>query len=266
VRAWVRQSLAHLADVALHLRDAALSKLISSFIAVTEYRSLRAGSVSQFTNGNVSFFLVGSACVTADTAVMAKKSDPLKSWNIYKFASKAVWLGTVEASDEAAAIEKAMWEYTVPADKLIGDAAMTRRKEEIIEGLSVTQFLRFGIACCYRVGCDRIDKRLAKALGKLEQSVGPPVNEKMRRDAYNAANSVYRNLYSSDDVIKAVACTLVCACREYLTGVWGGVGHTSRPSVLGNFRSALMKGENLSSAEAIEIENEILQRILREYE
>jgi hypothetical protein len=26
---------------------------------------------------------------------------------------------------------------------------MTRRKSEIIETLSVTQFLRFGIACCY---------------------------------------------------------------------------------------------------------------------
>jgi hypothetical protein len=137
------------------------------------------------------------------------------------------------------------------------------RKDEIIETLSVTQFLRFGIACCYRVGCDRIDRRLAKALKKLEQSVGPPVNEKMRRDAFNAANSVYRNLSWRDDAIRAsVACTLVCACKEYPISS----SMTSRTSVLGNFRAALIKGENLSLAEAIEIEDEILQRILCEYE
>jgi hypothetical protein len=196
---------------------------------------------------------------------MAKKSDQLKaaSWNIYKLETKAVWLGTVVAPDEATAIWKAAAEYTAPPNRLISDEAMTRRKDEIIEAPSVTQFLRFGIACCYRVGCDRIDKRLAKALRKLEQSVGPPVNEKMRLDAFNAANSVFRNLNSRDDEIKwLVACTLVLACREYLVSSSG----TSRPSVLGNFRSALIKGENLSSAEAIAIENEILQQILHEYE
>jgi hypothetical protein len=134
---------------------------------------------------------------------------------------------------------------------------------EIIETLSVTQFLRFSIACCYRVGCDRIDRRLAKALKKLEQSAGPPVNEKMRRDAFNAANSVYRSLSSRDDEIRAsVACTLACACKEY--AIYPGA--TSRRGVLGNFRAALIKGENPSFAEAIEIEDKILQRIMCEYE
>jgi hypothetical protein len=52
---------------------------------------------------------------------MAKKPEPSAPvrWNIYKAAAKAVWLGTVEAADEAAAIEKAAAEYKVPATKLI---------------------------------------------------------------------------------------------------------------------------------------------------
>jgi hypothetical protein len=39
---------------------------------------------------------------------MAKKPEPPKptTWTIYKVAAKAVRLGTVEAPDEAAAIEK----------------------------------------------------------------------------------------------------------------------------------------------------------------
>jgi hypothetical protein len=94
--------------------------------------------------------------------------------------------------------------------------------------------------------------RLAKALKRLEQSLGPPVNEKMRRDAFNAAKSVYRGLSASgDDVIRAVACTLVSACWDYPIG-----------TLLGNFRSALMKGENLSWDEVMEIESEIFRRCL----
>jgi hypothetical protein len=40
---------------------------------------------------------------------MAKKPEPTKpiSWNLYKIANKAIRLGTIEAPDEAAAIEKA---------------------------------------------------------------------------------------------------------------------------------------------------------------
>jgi hypothetical protein len=43
-----------------------------------------------------------------DTATIAKKPEPPKptTWTIYKVAAKAVRLGTVEAPDEAAAIEK----------------------------------------------------------------------------------------------------------------------------------------------------------------
>jgi hypothetical protein len=52
---------------------------------------------------------------------MAKKPELPKpiSWNVYKIASKAVWLGEVEAPGEAAAIEKAAAEFKVPATKLM---------------------------------------------------------------------------------------------------------------------------------------------------
>jgi hypothetical protein len=51
---------------------------------------------------------------------MAKKPEPSKpkTWNIYKIASEAVWLGTVKAPDEATAMEKAAAEFKVPATKL----------------------------------------------------------------------------------------------------------------------------------------------------
>jgi hypothetical protein len=53
---------------------------------------------------------------------MAKKPEPTTkpiSWNVYKIASKAVWLGEVEAPDEAAAMEKAAAEFKVPASRLL---------------------------------------------------------------------------------------------------------------------------------------------------
>jgi hypothetical protein len=52
---------------------------------------------------------------------MAKKPEPSKptTWNIYKIASKAVWLGTVEAPDEATAMEKAAAKFKVPANRLM---------------------------------------------------------------------------------------------------------------------------------------------------
>jgi hypothetical protein len=51
---------------------------------------------------------------------MAKASQPPKPvrWTIYKIAAKQTWVGTVEAPDEATAIEKAAAEFRVPAMKL----------------------------------------------------------------------------------------------------------------------------------------------------
>jgi hypothetical protein len=40
------------------------------------------------------------------------------NWNIYKVAKKAVWLGTVEAPDKQAAIEKGAKEFKTEAWRL----------------------------------------------------------------------------------------------------------------------------------------------------
>jgi hypothetical protein len=49
----------------------------------------------------------------ADTCRMAKKPEPPTqvSWDAYKIAEKAIWLGTVEAPDKRAAVEKAAQEF-----------------------------------------------------------------------------------------------------------------------------------------------------------
>jgi len=51
---------------------------------------------------------------------MAEKPEPpkLQTWSIYKVAKKAIWLGTVEAPDSQAAIEKAAQEFKVDAWRL----------------------------------------------------------------------------------------------------------------------------------------------------
>jgi hypothetical protein len=51
----------------------------------------------------------------------AKPSEPPPplTWTILYAASKARWLGTVDAADEAAAIEKAVVEFRAPSKKLI---------------------------------------------------------------------------------------------------------------------------------------------------
>jgi hypothetical protein len=53
---------------------------------------------------------------------MAKKPEPPPkpiNWKVYKIANKLVWLGDVEALDEAAATEKAAAEFKVPANRLM---------------------------------------------------------------------------------------------------------------------------------------------------
>jgi hypothetical protein len=52
---------------------------------------------------------------------VAKKPEPSKPiiWNVYKIASKAVRPGTIEAPDEASAMEKAAAEFKVPATRLL---------------------------------------------------------------------------------------------------------------------------------------------------
>jgi hypothetical protein len=47
------------------------------------------------------------------------EAPPLSTFDVLKIASKAVWLGTVEAIDERGAIEKVAKERNVPAARLI---------------------------------------------------------------------------------------------------------------------------------------------------
>jgi hypothetical protein len=61
-----------------------------------------------------------------------QESPPLYSFDVYKAASKAVWVSTVEAADERDAIERVASERNLPANKLIAmRRAMTRRDEPI---------------------------------------------------------------------------------------------------------------------------------------
>ena len=63
---------------------------------------------------------VAAAYLAANTCGMAKKPEPpqLSTWDIFKIAKKSVWLGSVEASDKAAAIEKAAQEFKTEAWRL----------------------------------------------------------------------------------------------------------------------------------------------------
>jgi hypothetical protein len=47
------------------------------------------------------------------------QASPLLSWDVYRQAHKAIWLGTVEATDERDAIEKVAKERNIPAKRLI---------------------------------------------------------------------------------------------------------------------------------------------------
>jgi hypothetical protein len=53
---------------------------------------------------------------------MKPEPPPLSSWNIYKVARRATWLGTVEAPDAATAIEKAAAEFKVDTWRLLAVA------------------------------------------------------------------------------------------------------------------------------------------------
>ena len=57
---------------------------------------------------------------------MERKPDPppLSSFDVFKLAKKAVWVATVEATDEHDAIERVAKERNVPANRLIA----TRRR------------------------------------------------------------------------------------------------------------------------------------------
>jgi hypothetical protein len=47
------------------------------------------------------------------------EASPLPFWDVFRYAHKAIWLGTVEATDEHDAIEKVANERNIPANWLI---------------------------------------------------------------------------------------------------------------------------------------------------
>jgi hypothetical protein len=49
---------------------------------------------------------------------MPRKPELLKSWNVYKVAAKAIWLGTVDAPDKKGAIKAAAKEFKTDAWRL----------------------------------------------------------------------------------------------------------------------------------------------------
>jgi hypothetical protein len=52
------------------------------------------------------------------------EASPPLSWDVYRQAHKAIWLGIVVATDERDAIEKVAKERNIPANRLIA----TRRR------------------------------------------------------------------------------------------------------------------------------------------
>ena len=124
---------------------------------------------------------------------------------------------------------------------------------EGISSFPLQHFQKFGILCCRRVAYLTKDKRLAKALTKLERSLGPPIDERMRRDAFNAANSAYVDIASRQHdktIEEAVARTFVCASAGF-----------ANPNLLGNLEFVLSQAESLSLTEIRDIEDELLKQI-----
>jgi hypothetical protein len=67
-------------------------------------------------------------------ADMAKQptTPPLYSFDVFKAASKAVWLATIEATDECDAIERVASVRDLPANKLIAARRRMTRCDEPI--------------------------------------------------------------------------------------------------------------------------------------
>ena len=111
-------------------------------------------------------------------------------------------------------------------------------------------FQRYAARCCRRIEQHNHDARFGKILRKLESCTGISPTEQLRRDAFNAANAAYHELYGADrefTVAVSTMCTLVCACDEI-----------PNSNLLGNFRSVLERTEGLTMPEINQIEIELL--------
>ncbi len=69
---------------------------------------------------------------------MARKPESSKAirWNVYKIAKNAVWLGDVEAADEATAMEKAAAEFKVSANRLMALRRLLAARRAYANGLT----------------------------------------------------------------------------------------------------------------------------------
>jgi hypothetical protein len=57
----------------------------------------------------------------ANTTGMPHKPEPppLSTWDVFRVAHRAIWLGTVEATDERDAIERVAKERDIPVTRLM---------------------------------------------------------------------------------------------------------------------------------------------------
>ena len=110
-------------------------------------------------------------------------------------------------------------------------------------------FKRYGARCCRRIQHHVADNRYGKILDKLERCFGRSPDEKLRCEAFNAANAAYHELYQIDGeftVQVAAMCALVCACDSL-----------ANTSLLGNFRSVLERTEGLEGDAIQQIATEL---------
>jgi hypothetical protein len=63
---------------------------------------------------------LGMVSAFAAVAGVVKKPEPppLSSWDVFEIVKKSMWLGTVEAPDKSAAIEKGAQEFRAEAWRL----------------------------------------------------------------------------------------------------------------------------------------------------
>ncbi len=122
-----------------------------------------------------------------------------------------------------------------------------------IETMPVELFRRFGIACSLRLQRHHSIRGLKRALALFIRSLDSESGEKLKRDALNAATSIYHQLYSAGSPEWSIACTLACAAFGRPNG-----------NLIGNFESSLEHFEGLDRREAQEVTNEILRSVLKE--
>jgi hypothetical protein len=102
----------------------------------------------------------------------------------------------------------------------------------------------FACGCCRAVWAILPDRRCRVALRKLEESADDVRNDRLRRDAYNAANAAYLDLARAGHPKRSAACAVVCAAYPGVT-----------PNLFGNIEFALTEsgGSSLRSVRLIEL-------------